>query len=108
MTEIPSQREADLRLKRIEADIAESHEINGRLIAALDGPEIQKLDGTKVRLKEQGLVYQGQDNGRRLERIEDILGNGVKAKMDPYVKASVITASAAITIAAIPFIRDLF
>lgn len=90
------------------ADHAMFHEINGRLIAALDGPEIQKLDGTTTRLKEQGLVWQGQDNGTRLGRIEVMLGNGIKTKMDPVVKGAIITASAAVTIAAIPFIRDLF
>lgn len=90
--------------------IAEHHridEIHERLIAALDGPETVTLDGTTVRLKEQGVVWQCHDNGIQLTRIEKTLANGVRTRMDPVVKAAVVTAAAALTAAAIPRILEL-
>ena len=131
--EAPSQREADLRIERIEgkideipvvvravieggdyqlpggmspkdllADHAELHASNRRIITALDGPETGQagLDGRPLRQAELGLVSQGAANTTGIANIEEILGNGVKTKMDPAVKVALITASGAVAAAA--------
>lgn len=95
------------------ADHAELHASNRRIITALDGPETEEigLDGHPLRLAEGGLVHQGRSNGTRLERIETLLGNGIKTKMDTPVKAAIITAAGAIiaatAIATIPRLIEL-
>ncbi len=94
----PTQREADHRVEH-----AELHATTKRIITALDGPETDQvgLDGTIIRLSDQGLVHQSKANGDRLERIEIHLDNGVKTRMDPPIKAAIVTAAGAITAAAL-------
>ncbi len=94
----PTQREADHRVEH-----AELRATNKRIITALDGPETEELDleGRPIRLAELGLVHIGATNGERLQRIEIHLDNGVKTRMDPPVKAAIVTAAGAITAAAL-------
>lgn len=64
-----------------------------RIIAALDGPEVEQIDGQKIRLTEQGLVYQTRENGLRLEKIEKRLDNGIRTRWPVEVKVAVIAAA---------------
>lgn len=76
-----------------------------RIITALDGPWSEPdLEGNTFRLKEQGVIWQTQDNGKAIKRIETHLSNGIKTKMDPAVKAAVIGAAAVVIVALIPFV----
>ena len=98
----PTQREADLRLIGIEQTLEEHHDTNVRIIAALEGPEIERLDKTKYRAREQGLLFQTQANGVAIERVEKTLANGVRTRPPRTLSIAVIGASATIIGAFVP------
>lgn len=104
----PTQREADLRLIRIEKTQRELHEINGRVIAALEGPEIERIDGTKYRAREQGLLFQTQANGSAIERVEKSLKNGIRTRPPRAISIAILGASATIIGAFGPDIWERF
>jgi hypothetical protein len=103
----PSQREADLRLIRIEEGYAELHDTNARILSALDGPEAEYVDGRTYRLREQGLVYQTTTNGTDIKWIKRELRNGIKTKPPKSIRVAVVTASGAIVAASIPTLVDI-
>lgn len=102
----PTQREADLRLVRIEGTLAEHHDTNIRVIAALEGPEIERIDGTTYRAREQGLLFQTQANGSAIKRVEKTLSNGIRTKPPRSITIAIIGASATIVAAFGPDIWD--
>jgi len=103
----PTRREADRRIERIELSNRELHATNARILTALDGPEAERIDGQTYRLRKQGLVYQTQNNGEAIERIETKLGNGIRTKWPKGVPTALISASA-VLIAAVPPWSDIW
>jgi hypothetical protein len=103
----PSQREADLRLVRIEEGYAELHDTNGRILTALDGPLSEYTDGREYRLREHGLVYQTKTHGDDLKWIKRELKNGIKTKPPRSIRIAVITASGAVIAASLPTIYEV-
>ncbi len=91
--------------KDLIADHAELHSFNKRVLNALDGPEagseFVELDGTPMRLKDQGIVWQTHLNGKAIARIETILANGVKTKWPTKERVAVITAAGLVSAAAV-------
>ncbi len=83
------------------ADHGELHEINKRVLNALDGPEAEYTDGTTYRLKEQGLVHQTKVNGQAIHRIEKTLGNGIKTKLPTDVRVAILGVAGVIIAAVI-------
>lgn len=104
----PTQREADLRLVRIEETLSEHHETNGRIIAALEGPQIERIDGSVYRAREQGLLFQTQANGSAIRGVQKTLSNGVRTKPPRTLSIAVIGASATIIAAFGPDIWHRF
>ncbi len=84
------------------ADHAELHEVNGRIITALEGPEAQYTNGESYRLRELGITSRTQANGEAIERIETVLENGVKTRLPATIQVAIIGAAALIAAAAIP------
>ena len=137
MDEIPSRREADRILSKInekldripelvsetisagnfklpdgrtpEELLAEHNHFEAttkRIIAALDGPEVTLMDGTRARLTEQGLVYQSRENGKRLGKIERTLSNGIRTQWPVEVKVAVIAAAGTVIAALGPAVWE--
>ena len=76
--------------KDLLADHAQLHEINKRIMNALDGPEAQYTNGTIYRLKEQGLVHQTRANGEDIKWIKKTLDNGIKTKLPIEIRVAVL------------------
>ncbi len=91
--------------KDLIADHAELHSFNKRVLNALDGPEagpeFVELDGTPIRLKDQGLVWQTHLNGKAIARIETTLANGVKTRWPTGERVAVIMAAGLVSAAAV-------
>lgn len=83
---------------------AEIEEGMERIFTALDGPLVERLDGTVARDRSRGLVYQSEVNGVRLENIEHRLNDGIKTRLSRPVSGSIITACGMVVAATLPLV----